>query len=95
MRRDEKYPYRQYSLPLSAKEHKIMESMYTFLESKRIPWAITEDKNFYTVWVWGEMITENDRMSGNKDKMTGELYMSGCGFEELHDNWLRDQRRAA
>jgi hypothetical protein len=97
MKKSDKYPYRPYSNALTKGDDWIMQNMVVFLDNKGLPWAVTEYCHEYTVWVWGEAVTQNGSQSGNTEKMQGKIYMSGNDFERLLENWqaANRKRRAA
>ena len=97
MKKSDKYPYRPYSNSLTKGDDWIMRSMVVFLDNKGLPWAVTEYCDEYTVWVWGEAVTQNGSQSGNTEPMQGKIYMSGNDFERLLENWqaANRKRRAA
>jgi hypothetical protein len=97
MKKSDKYPYRPYSNALTKGDGWIMQNMVVFLDNKGLPWAVTEYRHEYTVWVWGEAVTQNGSQSGNTEKMQGKIYMSGNDFERLLENWesANRKRRAA
>lgn len=97
MKKSDKYPYRPYSNSLTKGDDWIMRSMVVFLDNKGLPWAVTTYCHEYTVWVWGEAVTQNGSQSGNTEEMQGKIYMSGNDFERLLENWqaANRKRRAA
>ena len=93
MKKSDKYPYRPYSNALTKGDDWIMRSMVVFLDNKGLPWAVTEYCQEYTVWVWGEAVTQNGSQSGNTEKMQGKIYMSGNDFDRLLASWEKSNRK--
>jgi len=67
--------------------------MVVFLDNKGLPWAVTENCHEYTVWVWGEAVTQNGSQIGNTEKMQGKIYMSGNDFDRLLASWEKSNRK--
>ena len=93
MKKSDKYPYRPYSNSLTKDDSWIMQNMVVFLDNKGLPWAVTENCHEYTVWVWGEAVTQNGSQSGNTEEIQGKIYMSGNDFERLLASWEKSNRK--